>query len=393
MSDKIESFYENQNVKSISIENKLDFYLAFRNIDAASPGSLDTSLNTITFEIVQLLINSVKLLELGYFDASFYSLRQAHELSWIYFLFADLDSEEQKNELWDSWKKQEWFPTLTGIKRNLKNNGVVYNNFVLKMHDLFDEQELTIKKLNKYVHKQGFHRFYVSVNHQLSDESRLVKIKEEFITILKSVVTYIAINRLSCDPFPILFSDYDILSRLDDQPWTLPYSDEFINEYIKNDLLEKYKETDVYKDYYSHFIKNIKKSESIVNIIQYNLIRVKNEGNVIEKNLNFLTNNSLYATVLVLKISSAFRIVINAWSTYYTDRKDVFEMYNCSNEFVISYSKCFNKNWKSWFISYLNIDNNEIYIEHDLPITELDISSTKKIIEDIVRSRNNQINN
>lgn len=383
MSNQIESHFEDQNLKSIIIENKLDLYFAFRNIDAASPGSFDSSLNTISFEITQLLVNSTRLMELGYFDASFYSLRQAHELSWVYFLFADLDSEELINNLWEKWKGQEYFPDVKRIRAKLKEKGEVYGDFIQNMSELFEEEELTIKKLNKFVHKQGFHRFYVSVNHLFSDGSRLQKIKEDYLNILQSVVTYIAINRLSCDPFPILFADAEILSRLDNQPMSIPYTDEFIDKYIGDELLSKYKRTEVYKSYYSYYIKMKKKPEPIVNIIQYNIIRVENEREIIEVNLELLKGNCLYATVVVLSIPSAFRITIDSLSTFHTDRKNDDEMYNYTSEFVLKFPTCINEQWKGWIISSFNINDCKIYIEHDLPISEDKISEIIHMIKNV----------
>lgn len=384
MSNQIETHFEQQNIKSIIIENKLSFYIAFRNLDAATPGSFDSTLITISFEIVQLLINSIRLMELGYFDASFYSLRQAHELSWIYFLFADLDSEELRNNLWQKWKRQEYFPDVKGIREKLKKKGVVYGDFVQKMSEFFEDEEYTIKKLNKFVHKQGFHRFYISVNHPFSNGERLIKIKEEYLNILNSIVSYIAINRLSCDPFPILFADPEILSRLDDQPMTIPYSENFIDEYIGDLLLQKYKQTEIYKSYYSFYIKMKKKPDSIVNIIQYNIIRVRNEGEIINANLNLLKGNCLYATIIVLEISSAFRITIDSLSTFYTDRKSDNEMFNYTNEFVTIFPTCLNESWKEWLISCVNTNHRKIYIEHDFPMSEVEISRILNIIEKMI---------
>lgn len=99
MTDKSESYFELDNLRSVEIEDKVYLYYSIRNIDSTFPVNLDKSLNTITFEIAQLLINFVKLIEMRYFDVTFYLLRQANELSWVYFLFADLDSVNLKISL------------------------------------------------------------------------------------------------------------------------------------------------------------------------------------------------------------------------------------------------------------------------------------------------------
>ena len=70
-------------------------------------------------------------------------------------------------------------------------------------------------------------------------------------------------------------------------------------------------------------------------------------------------------------------------STFYTDRKSDKEMFNYTNEFVTIFPTCLNKSWKEWLITCININHSKIFIEHDLPISEVEISRIQNIIEKI----------
>lgn len=71
-----------QNLRPIELKNKEKFYLDLMNIEHSWTGRMDTSAgNTFIMEAVQLIVNSMELFELGYFDCAYYSLRTAVEIS------------------------------------------------------------------------------------------------------------------------------------------------------------------------------------------------------------------------------------------------------------------------------------------------------------------------
>lgn len=80
--------------------------------------------------------------------------------------------------------------------------------------------------------------------------------------------------RLAIDPFPILLRDEEILYRCFDSI-TEPYSDEFVEKYIGEAIIEQYKDTDIYSGPYNSFILDEKKKESVFNVMKHQYIDSK----------------------------------------------------------------------------------------------------------------------
>ncbi len=96
----------------ITKENALDYYLLYSYVDELTDsisGIVETpSFNQFLLESCQLLANSLDLIHQGYFDAAFYSVRQAGEAILIGALFTNLDNAERKT------KYKKW-PRLRGF--------------------------------------------------------------------------------------------------------------------------------------------------------------------------------------------------------------------------------------------------------------------------------------
>lgn len=86
----------------ITKENALDYYLLYSYVDELTDsisGIVETpSFNQFLLESCQLLANSLDLIHQGYFDAAFYSVRQAGEAILIGALFTNLDNTERKTK-------------------------------------------------------------------------------------------------------------------------------------------------------------------------------------------------------------------------------------------------------------------------------------------------------
>ena len=64
-------YRKTQNLKPIELKNKEKIYLDLMNIEHSWTGRMDTSVgNTFIMESVQLIVNSMELFELGYFDCA-----------------------------------------------------------------------------------------------------------------------------------------------------------------------------------------------------------------------------------------------------------------------------------------------------------------------------------
>lgn len=152
---------ENENIIPSELPEKEQYYLDLMNIEHSFTGRLDVMFSNDFFrEASQLIINAITLYEKGYFDCAFYSLRQLLEISTTIVYFVDDDEVNRKKEL-KKWRNQERFPQQGQMLNQLQNRKKEFSNIKEKMSLYFEEVEQTKRKLNKYVHKQGFDKFYI----------------------------------------------------------------------------------------------------------------------------------------------------------------------------------------------------------------------------------------
>lgn len=111
MSDnfKYSEWRKNENIKRHEIPNVEDYFLDLMNIEHSFSGRMDIPLaNTFIMEAVQLVVNSISLFELGYFDGAYYSLKEAIEISTTIVYLSDMPDEERKEKMED-WKTLKIF--------------------------------------------------------------------------------------------------------------------------------------------------------------------------------------------------------------------------------------------------------------------------------------------
>ena len=118
-------------------------------------------------ESVQLIVNSISLFELGYFDCAYYSLREAVEISTTIVYLSDMPDEERKAKFED-WKNSKDFPMQGKMLNQLYQHGLVVSDMKEKMDSFFKEIKIINDKINKCIHKQGLKFFYVSRNHPIN---------------------------------------------------------------------------------------------------------------------------------------------------------------------------------------------------------------------------------
>jgi hypothetical protein len=184
MISKFTTLKETENIVPLKLETKEQFYLDLMNIEHSWTGRIDAMFaNQFFHEAVQLIVNSVTLFEKGYFDCAFYSLRQSLEISTTVVYFID-DSETNRNEEMKKWKNQERFPMHNQMLKELRKRKNIFAEMRDKMNSYFEEVETTKQELNKYVHKQGFDKFYVVRNNSLHKDKKQAKLISDFTEFL-----------------------------------------------------------------------------------------------------------------------------------------------------------------------------------------------------------------
>lgn len=251
------------------------------------------SFNQFLLESCQLLANSLDLIHQGYFDAAFYSVRQAGEVILIGTLFSNLDESERVAE-YEKWASLDWFPSFSKLSKMLYSKDTEYRELLEQMPEIDELISKLNKKANKYIHKQGHESFYTKPYEMTSDSSK--SIREDFTVYFTATVKVCAIFRLAVDPFPILLSDTECEYRFPDC-MTLEFSQSFIDNCLGSDFVEHYIKT----DYYRNWVNAIKSTfpqlkEATYNVSNLHYIDLPN----IEDILDELDKLTLYEATAVL---------------------------------------------------------------------------------------------
>lgn len=383
--DTLWKFKEQEFLIPIEIKNKEKYSYDLANIDRSWTGRLDATLaNTFIMEAQKLLVNSIALFELGYFDCAYYSLRESIEVSTTMIYLSDL-SDSEREEALKNWKEIKNFPMQSQMLKHLKEYGNIYRDIKEQMSGFFTELFDISQKLNKKVHKQGFRNFYFSRNHPINfkDKSSEIYLKE-FEYFLKKCIMVVAIMRLSIDPFPILLADTEIYLRTDDT-LTEAYTDDFIEEYIGKENIECYKHTQIYKSYYDYFMQKDKKLQSVANIVKFQCIDIEKEKEIFSQ-LHLLREIDVIAVKLVFLNKKIYKIyTYDGLLFYYTNRMNEIDSIGYDSRIFLEFKKLdymFNIPYNKSYVSIIKIKEDEWFMEHRDKFNDIEISKIRKLEKD-----------
>lgn len=374
-------YKENQHLVPVKIKSKESYYSDLINIENSFTGRVDAWLsNTFIHESVQLIINAINLFEMGYFDCAYYSLRQSLELSTTMIYLVDIDEKKKEIEL-RKWKNEKRFPMQTQMMEFLSKNGAVFKDFKDKLDSYFKYLNSIKTKLNKFVHKQGLDKFYVSRNHPINSSKSRKKFINEFELHLKTCIGAVAVFRLAIDPFPVLLNDEDMFHRTGDL-MTSPYSDEFINLYIGHSTIQKYKKTEIYQGHYDYFINEERKQECVTNVVKHQYIDINKIDDIL-KQKHLLSDLDL-DVVLICKLSNKVVKIytLDGLMQYFTSRKTVrTKMSWDSRDFkrFKELESALNIPYDEAFITYILINAEGYFIEHNEPFSKDEFEKIKTI--------------
>lgn len=374
-------YRETKGLVPLKIENKEKYYTDLINLEESWTGRMDAQIsNTFILEAVQLIINSITLFEQGYFDSSFYSLRQSLEVSTTMTYLIDNDEQNRKDEL-AKWKAQSRFPMYSQMIKMLESNESVFSDIKEKMADYFGQLNLTKQKLNKYVHKQGFNTFYVSKNHPINQGKDRAKFIQEYESYLKKCIGAIAVFRLTIDPFPILLNDEEIYTRTGDL-MTRGYDDDFIKDYIGVENVEKYKETEVYQNHYDSIIQEESKNIYVTNVVKDQYIDKENIDKILEQK-HLLGKHDLVAVILCdFSVKVAKVHCIGGMHMYFSSTKSKRESWSFSsldfNNFKEN-SENYNLKYDEAYISTVEFYDEVYFIEHNSEFNSEEINELEEL--------------
>lgn len=301
-------------VRPIHLPDSEEYLYDLENISMATVGIVDSfESNRFFDEACQMIANSIQMFQLGYFDAAFYSLRQSIETSvGTLYLTANPDKMQAWNKLEPGFESGK-------MANYLRANEPAFMDMVSKMQPFFDRVRRVQQDSNKYVHKQGYKTFYVTKRISYSDD-RLKKvynrILHDFVQILKTAIGAVAVYRLAIDPLPVLLMDDDIRQRTGDL-LTEPYSQDFVDKYIGQDVIDSYKQTYLFLSHKEFFLQKEKQNDAIYMLIHYQIIDRKYVEQL-QDQLHLLSLHDI-ALVFAMMSPNISRIFIDGVFSYTTN--------------------------------------------------------------------------
>ena len=366
-------------IKPLELPGAEKYISDIYNITFASTGFVHAQESNLFFdEACQLIVNAIKLFQLGYFDCAFYSLRQSIETSiGIIYLTANPDEK-------DEWKKLcKRFES--GFMSNwLKENEPIFKDVRNKMSVFFDHILNVKSKMNKYIHKQGYASFYKVTNDPIT--SQLLGVHEEqilsdFESFLKMCIGTVAVYRLSIDALPVVLMDEDMLFRSGDFI-TEPYSQEFVEKYIGKENIEAFKTTTIYKDFCESLRENEKQNEAVFYLIHYQYFNRKHFDDYMSQLhlCSFIDRVAMWLFVISDKISQVFVDGIFMYdSDVQSNRRNhkITIGYSYYEDFFHDPKKDFNQRYDNVFLSRCLINGKYTYFEHNEELMEYEIENVR----------------
>jgi hypothetical protein len=384
MNDTYIEWRKNEYLLPIKLINKEKFYDDLLNIEHSWSGRMDSNLfNTFIMESVQLLVNSMELFEIGYFDCAYYTLRASIEISTTMVFLTDMPNDERENYL-KAWKNTKDFPMQGKMIRQLSDKGDVFADMKEQMPDFFNEVKKISAELNKYVHKQGLKHFYISRNHPVhkqNKEKSQVDFINNFEYYLKKCIGIIAVMRLAIDPFPVLLMDEEILYRCFDS-MTDPYSIKFAEEYIGKNTLDSYKKTNLFIGTFDSFVNEEKKTSVVFNVVKHQVIDSTHADELL-KQLHLMSKWDVVCTLMVLACDKIVKTyACGGMQMYFTEKNTNRKTHSWSGLDFKNFEKSdckHNQLFDEAFISVFIFGDETYFAEHNEKLTSDEIASINSI--------------
>ena len=364
---------------SLLVKNQLpdhDELLSTLRALIPTTGNLDELFcNAFFSESVELLKHAFFLYEDGYFDCAFYSLRQSIE-NMNNMLLAAVDADK-----FAIWKEKRRFPADSKVKDLLSQQNNAYNEIKAVIPEFFEQYDELLKNANKYIHKQGFDTFYVYSN--LSAPADKEKRTELFLSFLKYAIGMMLIMNIALDPLSLALSDSEVDSHIAFDPMTEPIPVRIFEKYLSLEIIEKIKTTNHYTSLKEYFLAMEELNEATYAVLRYSYFNVE-ELDEIEKQINQL---DLSQAVMFCILKSGIKATHFYWdygilgySTSYEPKVHLRE-YNSNqfDDYLHGNGEC-NCPWKGMYISIFKVLDSYLIIQHDEPLTEIEISTLQFLV-------------
>lgn len=374
-----EEYLKTETLQKVKIKHREDLLSELSYMQILVSGRLDTWFcNNFLSEAVQLLINSIFLMEDGYFDCAFYSVRQSAEIMNNMLLLAS-----DKNKL-IQWKSKGYFPVDSKVKDQLKSIDSCYKEVREKLTNFFDEFDGLIKDCHKIVHKQGFDSFY---KQRIFNAKEFGFEKEKELALYDKLLRY-SICRLYIffvllDPIGLILADRELDRKFNFDPMTEAINLGFIEENYPENLIFLIKGTDFYKKLKDSFDDKEEMNPYVYSVVReqyYNIDHLK-EIEAQKHLLNYSQQFILCILIMGLKISEFHTGGISIfpyWTSIPSNYKRRHWNSNEFNEYLNSDIK-FNIQYNGVYLSFVEMYDEPLFLQHNEPLSELEIISLTEL--------------
>lgn len=302
------------------LKNRNDVLRATLDIEMSFTGRMDMmSLNVFFMESSKKLRNAVKLFEEGVFDAAFYAVRSAAELARVVTYFSGCETPTDNDEF-ASWKCEGRFPFDSEVCQKLEKVCAPYREVRDAIPEFFDERKAALKRVNKYIHRQGFRTFYtfspVDADRHVR---RMDAMAGEFHSFIMGAVAEIIMLRLSVDPYPMLLRDPDVMYRIRNISFSKPLSDDVVGVFLTPKIVDAYRSTGFYGDEAARFRGNEPFNKAAYNLFNFGIYS-RAEGNDVRRQFQLLTVSDRVAALVFDMLPDATYLVANSgFNLYWAD--------------------------------------------------------------------------
>lgn len=367
----------NIGIVPIILPHAKEYHQALRELDWAEPFFL--GLNSVVQlqirEAIASIGNALDLFKAGYSDAACYCLRQAIELATCFAYIHELSENERKEKI-SAWKAHaQWFPTRGKMKKRLESLDGEYADMQSHMPRFFQRVEEVNERLNKHVHKQGYeycysYRRFLPTEKQRAIHENLVRQYEGFV---KETIGVVAVCKLVIDPLPVLLSDEEVDNRLPDM-LTEPYSPEFMEKYMGEEVISEFKRTRRYEEYWNNIMKKPRLNDAVYNIKQWYHFDRGNVDQILDQ-IEQLNYHERLVVLLAMFSNKIARVYFHdGLLMYFTDVKSNNVDLSLSSEnfekIRLGESRRNNPFKGSLLSVFSSYDNHAFFVEHDVPFED-----------------------
>ena len=375
----LDSFYKSLfPVAHRKLEGVEEYLQAIDSIRMKVTGTVDYMLSNSFFaEACQMLANAVNLFQLGYFDAAFYSLRQTIETS-LGTIYLMTDSKTLVRE----WNHQHDGFEIGKMSNLLRKKESFFKDALVKMEPYFQKLFDERRKIDKYVHKQGFVTFYTNGR----DSAAWKRVDHDFEKALKACIGAVAVYRMVIDPLSVALMDDNLSQRAPDLMGE-SFSVDFIEKFIGEDTLNAYKVTENYKNAVS-WLKNMPiQNEAVYALIHYQAFERK-DYDEIQKQWELLDINDRIAVSMFMMSTKISQLYIDGILWYFSDVRSTCKERMAIGTKVLAdrfkgIENDFNLPLDGAFLSRMVIKDKYTYVEHTEPLSDKEVDEFKTFSKEV----------